>query len=99
MTNGSVIFLGSWEAALAVCEGGNPLMITCLVETRDGTSEQQDRNGYYHAMAPPGGVTHLKVPASRLSCGKPTARSSGLWACPAPACSFTARTGATGQLR
>jgi hypothetical protein len=67
MTNGSLVFLGSWEAALAVCEGGNPLQITCLVETRDGQSEHQDRNGNYHLMVPPGGVTHLKVPASRLS--------------------------------
>ncbi len=67
MTNGSKIYLGGWEAALAVCEGGNPLLITCLVETRDGQSEQQDRNGNYHAMVPPGGVTHLKVSASRLA--------------------------------
>ncbi len=67
MTNGSQIFLGGWEAAVAVCEGGNPLSITCLVETRDGHSEHIDRNNNHHTMMPPVGVTHLKVPATRLS--------------------------------
>jgi hypothetical protein len=67
LTNGSLIFLGGWEAALAVCEGDNPLSISCLVETRDGRSEQQDRNGNHHVMVPPAGVHHLKVPANRLA--------------------------------
>jgi hypothetical protein len=67
MTNGSQVFLGGWEAAVAVCEGDNPLCITCLVETRDGHSEHLDRNGNHHNMMPPVGVTHLKVPATRLS--------------------------------
>jgi hypothetical protein len=62
-----MIFLGGWEAALAVCEGNNPLGIKCLVETRDGRSEQQDRNGNHHVMMPPAGVHHFKVPASRLA--------------------------------
>jgi hypothetical protein len=67
MTNGSLLFLGGWEAALAVCEGGNPLGITCLVETRDGNAELQDRNGNYHLMSPPAGVLHIKIPATRMA--------------------------------
>jgi hypothetical protein len=67
MTNGSLLFLGGWEAALAVCEGGNPLGITCLVETRDGNAEFQDRNGNFHRMSPPGHVLHIKIPATRMA--------------------------------
>ncbi len=67
MTNGSSIFLGGWEAALAVCEGNNPLHITCLVETCDGPSEMQNRNGRFHRMSPPGGVRHMKIPATRMA--------------------------------
>jgi hypothetical protein len=67
MTNGSIIFLGGFESALAVCEGQNPLQITCLLETRDGNSEFENRNGRRHVMAPPLGVQHLKLPATRMS--------------------------------
>ena len=67
MRNGSRIYLGGWESALAVCEGGNPLSITCLVETRDGRSEFEGRGGRHHVMVAPDGVTHLKVPASRMA--------------------------------
>lgn len=67
LANGSMIFLGGWEAALAVCEGGNPLSIRVLVDTRDGRSEFQARDGSPHTMVAPEGVKHLKVPASRLA--------------------------------
>jgi hypothetical protein len=62
-----MIYLGGWEAALAVCEGDNPLNISVLVETRDGPSEFMDAYGRAHTMMPPAGVTHIKVPATRLS--------------------------------